>query len=849
MKNPLLKKILPHFIAVVIFLVVSALFCKPILDGNVLNQHDNIGWKGMAQNSFEYNEKNGHYPLWNPNLFSGMPNYQIAMQGKSVMPDMLKIFTLGTPKPINFFFLACICFYILCLILRVRPVIGMLAAIAYAFSTYNPVIIAAGHDTQMQATALMPLILAGLISIYEKKYWLGFALTTYGAYQQIGVNHLQVTYYFFLIAVLVTIAYLVKWIKEKDWKHIGMAGGITIVAALIGLAGNALILKTTSEYAKYTMRGGKDISIDGDSVKAASTKGLDTAYAFEYSLGKAESITFIMPNAFGGFSRNMTGEGSNVVKKLVNKGIPESNAEQVAQSMPKYWGKLYTSGPAYLGVIICLLGLIGFVIVKSPLKWALLSATVLGICMSWGKYFPGFNTFLFEHLPLYNKFRSPPFAQVIPQLTVGISAALAMQQLFFGPKLQKADFRKVLYTVAGLFALLGIIYMMMEYSSPVDGQIAQSISEQAKNDDIGRSVIAGLKADRQAMFGGQLLRALGLSLLAIGTIFAYYKNKIKAIVAVSILFVISSLDIFIVSNSYFSNEKEPYLSEKDDRKLFIPKDDYDAANFKKSQIDDQILKDKDPNFRVFNMPGTETGGPFSESKTSYYHKSVGGYHPAKLRIYQDIIEKYLSAGRPNPSVLNMLNTKYIIVQDPQSGQPGLITNPDVLGNCWLVKNVQVVKDRVAAIQTIGNINLKDTAIVDESFNKLVVQPQWDSASTIRMTKFDNDTIEYEASCNGPQFAVFSEIYYPLGWNAYLDGKKTDYCNVNYILRGLSLPSGKHAVKFVFEPASVKSGTSIMFMASILILIILLGGLYMHFRKELQSLRKMQPGDKYGKGPA
>ena len=830
MKNPLVKKILPHFIAIVIFLVVSALFCKPVLDGNVLNQHDNVGWKGMAQNSFEYKEKNGHYPLWNPNLFSGMPNYQVAMQGKSVMPDMLKIFTLGTPKPISFFFLACICFYILCLVLRIRPVVGMLAAIAYAFSTYNPVIIAAGHDTQMQATALMPLILAGLISIYEKKYWLGFALTTYATYQQIGVNHLQVTYYFFIIAVLITIVYLVKWIKEKDWKHIGIAGGITFVSALIGLAGNALILKTTSEYAKFTMRGGKDITIEGDSVKTANTKGLDTAYAFEYSLGQAESVTFIMPNAFGGFSKNMTGEGSNVVKKLVNKGIPEGSAEQVAQSMPEYWGKLYTSGPAYLGVIICLLGLIGFVIVKSPIKWALLAATILGIAMSWGKYFPGFNTFLFEHLPLYNKFRSPPFAQVIPQLTVGISAALALQQILFGPKLQLADFKKMLYATAGLFTLLAIMYVMIDYSSPYDGQIAQSISEQAKNEDIGRSVIAGLKADRQGLFGGQLLRALGLSLLALGTILAFYKNKITAFVAAIILLVISTLDITIVSKGYFSNDKEPYLSEREDRKLFIPADEYDGANFKKTEIDNQLLKDTDFNFRVFNMAGTETGGPFSESRTSYYHKSVGGYHPAKLRIYQDIIEKYLSSGRPNPDVLNMLNTKYIVVQDPQSGQSGIIQNPDAYGPCWLVKNVQIVKDRVAAIQALGKTNLKDTAIVDESFSKNVVQPQWDSTSSIKMTKFDNDAIEYEANCNGPQFAVFSEIYYPVGWNAYVDGKKTDYANVNYILRGLSIPTGKHAVKFVFEPASVKKGTSIMFMASIVILLVFVGGLFMAWRE-------------------
>ena len=819
MKNPLLKKILPHLLAVVVFLVVSALFCKPVLEGNVLNQHDNVGWKGMAQNAFEYKEKNGHYPLWNPNLFSGMPNYQVAMEGKSVLPDMIRIFTLGMPKPINFFFLACICFYILCLSLRVKPVIGMLGGLAFAFSTYNPVIVAAGHDTQMLATALMPLLLAGIISIYEKKYWLGFALTTYGAYQQIGVNHLQVSYYFFLIVVIITIAYLVKWIKEKDWKHIGLAGGITFISALIGLAGNALILKTTSEYAKFTMRGGKDISIEGDTVKAIKTKGLDTAYAFEYSLGRAESMTFIMPNAFGGYSSNMTGEGSNVAKKLIKKGVPENNAEQVAQSMYRYWGKLYTSGPAYLGVIICLFGLIGFVFIKAPIRWALLAATVLGILMSWGKYLPGFNTFLFEHLPLYNKFRSPAFSQVIPQLTIGISAALALQQLLFGPKLLKDDFKKILYTVAGLFAFLGIMYIIMDYSSPIDGDIARSISEQAKSEELGRAVIAGLKADRQALFGSQLLRALGLSLLALTALFFYFKNKINAVVVAVILLAISTVDILVVSKNYLSEDKEHY----------IPADDYNSANFSKTAIDEQILKDTEPNFRVFNMAGTSSGSTFSESKTSYYHKSVGGYHPAKLRIYQDVIEKYLS-NRLSPAILNMLNTKYIIVQDPQSGQPGLIPNQDAFGPCWLVKNVKVVENRVEAIQALGNTNLKDTAIVDKSFSKNVVQPQWDSTSSIKMTKYDNDAIEYEANCNGPQFAVFSEVYYPVGWNAYLDGKKADYSNVNYILRGLSLPAGKHTVKFVFEPASVKKGTSIMFMASIIIGLVFAGGLFMAWRE-------------------
>ena len=837
MKNPLLKKILPHLVAIIVFLGVSAFFCKPVLDGNVLNQHDIIGWKGMAQNSFEYKEKNGHFPLWNPNLFSGMPNYQVAMQGKSVLPDAVKIFSLGMPKPINFFFLACLCFYILCLALRARPSIAILGGLAFAFSTYNPVVINAGHDTQMLATAFMPLLIAGLICTFEKKYWLGLALTTFATYQQIGVNHLQISYYTLLIAAAITIGYLYTWIRQKDWKHIAVAGGISAIAAIVGLAGNALMLKTTAEYVKYTMRGGKDISIEGDTVKAVKTKGLDTAYAFIYSLGKAESFTLMMPNAFGGGSGEPLSENSHVVDKLTAKGVPEGTAQQVAGSLPKYWGALpYTAGPAYIGVIIFILGLIGFVIVRTPLRWGLLAATLLGILMSWGKNFAGFNTFLFEHLPMYNKFRAPSMAQVIPQFTIAVIAVLALQKLLFEEKSKdvlKADFKKILYTVGGLFALLGIMYLMMDYSSPGDPYSAARLQSMGADEQVARAAIAGMKADRSAMFGGQLLRAFAFGLLLLGTLYCYLKNYIKPIIVAVVFIVVSTIELTMVSKHYLSDEN------------YVPADDFTSTNFTPTAIDQQILKDKDPDFRVFNM----AGDTYNESKTSYFHKSVGGYHPAKLRIYQDVIEKYLSE-RPSPAILNMLNAKYIVVNDPQSNQPGLIPNPDALGTCWLVKNVQVVKDRVTAIQALGNTNLKDTAIVDESFSKSIVQPQWDSTSTIKLTKFDNDVLEYEANCTRPQFAVFSEIYYPLGWNAYVDGKKTDYCNVNYILRGMSIPTGKHTVKFVFEPASVKSGTSIMFIASILILVIFLGGLYMHFRKELQSLRKTQPGSgPYGNNPA
>ena len=409
MKNPLLKKILPHIIAVAVFLIVSLLFCKPALEGNVLNQVDIVGWKGMAQNAFEYKANHGHYPLWNPNLFSGMPNYQTAMEGKSILPNLNLVFTLGLPKPVFFFFIAAICFYIFCIILGIKPAIGILGGLAYAFSTYNPVIISAGHETKMFAIAYMPLLMAGLISTFEKKYWLGLALTTMGSYMEVSVNHVQITYYALLIAFAITLSYLYIWIKKKEWKHMGIAAGITIISAIVGVAGNALTIMTSAEYTPYTMRGGKDISIEGDNVKAIKTTGLDTSYAFEYSLGKAEATVILMPKAFGERSGTSDGrlyaldENSHVVKKLVDRGVPENNAIQLATGLPKYWGGVDgaagTAGPPYIGTIICLLALIGFVVYKNPLRWGLLAITVLGILMAWGKYLPGFNTFLFNHLP------------------------------------------------------------------------------------------------------------------------------------------------------------------------------------------------------------------------------------------------------------------------------------------------------------------------------------------------------------------------------------------------------------------------------------------------------------------
>ncbi len=827
MKQVYIKKALPHFIAILIFLVVSLIFCRPALEGNVLNQHDVLGWKGMAQNAFDYKEQTGEFPLWNPNVFSGMPNYQIIMGGKSVIPDFQKIFSLGLPDPVHQFFIAALCLYILCIVLGLHPVVGILGGLAYAFSTYNPVIISAGHMTKILAIAYMPLLLAGLLLIYTRRYWLGLAVTTLATVMQVSSNHPQISYYLFIIAAAITIAYVITWIRQKEWKHLGISFGLTVMAAAAGIAACSFPFFTAAEYAKATIRGGKSISIEGNNVKTEKTQGLDTSYAFQYSFSTTEPLVALMPNAFGGSSSATLGEDSHVVSELVSKGVPESSAMQVASGLPRYWGGLEsTSGPAYMGAIICILGIVGFVLLRHPLRWALLITSLLGIMMSWGKYFPGFNIFLFENLPAYNKFRAPSMALVILQLTLPLTAILTIQQLFFEKNSRenlKANFKKILYTLGGVTVVLGLLYIAQSYSSAIDNQILHNNWDNSGNDTIGRTILAGMKADRKSLFGAQVFRTIGFIGLIIVILWLFLKNQLKAVAATILLSGTLLIDLMVVDSKYLNEDN------------FQSKEEQVLQNFTKTPIDNEILKDTALSYRVYNAGGDRFSA--SDYKVPPFHKAIGGYHPAKLRLYQDVIERYLYSGLGNEQVLNMLNTKYIIAPNQQNGQQMLMPNPEANGAVWLVKDIKIVADDVAEIQAIGTTNLKDTAVVQQAFSGTIAQPQPDSLASIQLTHFAPDTLDYSYSSATPQFAVFSEVYYPMGWNVYLNGQPTSYVKANYVLRGMSLPAGQHTIRFVFEPAMYKKAKAVSTAGGIAVLFLLISGLGMAFWTNFKKQRK------------
>ncbi|MCO5236515.1 MAG: YfhO family protein [Chitinophagaceae bacterium] len=825
------KAAVPHLIAIGIFLIVAIIYCYPALQGKVLQQSDVIFWKGMAQNSFEYKAQHGHFPLWTTHLFSGMPAYQVAMDANSYLPNLHNVFTLWMPKPIGFFFLACISFYLLSCVVGARPVLGILGGLAFAYASFNVLFVATGHDTKMWTLSYMPGLLAGLLLIYQHKYLTGLAVTAIFATWEIGFNHPQVTYYFFFTALFISIGYLVQWVRKKEWKHLVISFVLAVVGGLIGIANSAVSLLTNSEYAKYTMRGGKTIETQGEEIKTVNTSGLDRDYAFSYSIGKSETLTLFMPGVFGEGTGTHFDENAKLVQNLVEKNVPESQAIQIAQNMPKYWGGMPegTGGTIYIGAIICFLALIGMVVIRDRIKWWILAGAVLAIFMAWGRNFSGFNTLLLDYLPLYNKFRSPNTALIIPQMIFSLLAVMGLQQILFTPngsEILKSSFKKILYTLGALFLVVLLIYFFNDFSGAFDPVLMQAFgSSQDGSNEIGRMVVNAMKDDRKAMFTGNIFRAFLFAALVLGLLYLYLKNKMKAITVVILFIVVNTFDLLLVDSKYLNADN--YL---EDENALV------ADYFTPTAADKQILEDKDPHYRVYNI---STGDPFQGNAaiTSYFHRNIGGYHPAKLRIYQDLIEAQLSKRTPNMDVLNMLDTRYIITPPQQQQQPaGIYKNDQALGAAWFIKHIQYVDDPVAEIKALDQFGPQDTAIIQNSYKTIAGDsPVPDSSAVITLVSYDNDEIKYATQSARPQFAVFSEVYYPAGWNAYLDGKKTDYAKVNYVLRGMPVPAGKHEIVFRFEPASYTNGQKLVYMGNVLFYLTMAGGLFSFWKRRKEKI--------------
>lgn len=821
------SKIVPHLVAVTSFVVLALIFCKPALDGKVLQQSDIMHWKGMSKDIQDYRDThNGVAPLWTINMFSGMPGYQIATNNNNVVSYLATdIFSLFIPKPFRFFILACLGFYFLGIVLRVNPWIAMIGAIGYAYATYDPVIVGVGHDTKMLSIAYLPAALGGLIMIFDGRYWLGAAFTALFTSILVYQNHYQIVYYFLLVVGFMTIAHTIQWVKQGRVKHMLTAFSFALVAGLLGVLVNAVMLFTTYDYSKATIRGGQ-ASLNLDSTARKTNKGgLDTGYAFLYgSYGRAETMTLLIPDMYGGSLRPL-GEDSKLVEVMQEKNLPPDFSNQLYSYIPSYWGNQPGhSGPVYLGAVICFLFVFGMFYVRSPHKWWLFAITILAILMSWGKNLAGFNTFLFEHLPMYNKFRAPAMILIIPQLSFAFLGILALQQALYGDDKHEYIWSKLKnagFTMAGIFLLAIMFYFSFDYKTDSDRALQQQLTQIMNNDpSAAKDIINAAASDRKSIFGKDLARSIFFAGAAFFIIVLYTRNKLKAQYVVIGLLLLTTLDLLPVGKRYLGNDN------------FLEPEENDAS-FAPTSADQLILQDKEQNYRVFNL----TQSPFNDAITSYHHQSVGGYHAAKLSIYQDLIENQLSKQPMNMEVLNMLNTKYFIVPD-SSGRPVVQQNPGALGSAWLVKSIRFVKDPAAEMNALNDFRSGDEAVVQERFRAdIPFQPVADSTASVKLEKNDNDIVTYTFKSATNQFAVFSEVYYDRGWKAFIDGKEAPIVKTDYVLRGLAVPAGQHNIEFRFEPKSYIMGKRITGISQIILLLFFVAGVFMEYRKRKTVAQK------------
>lgn len=816
--KPLLKKVLTHCGIIVFFFIIAAAYMSPALDGRVIMQGDTIKADAMAKEQRDFHDKTGDYALWNSSMFSGMPGYQVTSSpSPSIFVKIREVFTfkhIGYSRNIGIVFVYLLGFYLALIAIGVSPWLSLLGALAFGLGSYNIIIIEAGHITKAVALSLFAPILAGMILTFKKKYVWGGILFTLALGMQISCNHIQITYYTMIAAIFLGLAYLVYAIKDKVFKPFLISVAVLVVGSAIAVGGNARLLFVNQEYAKYTMRGGGDITVtpedlykDGETKSIAATNGLDLDYAFNWSYGKGETYTILVPGAYGGGSGEKVDTDSEFYKNFRQK------------QAPLYWGdQPFTSGPVYFGAIIVFLFVLGLFVVKGADRWWLLIATILAILMSWGKNLMGFNEFLFNNLPLYNKFRTPSMSLVIANVCMVFMAILALKNIF--DKENPTDRKKLnlgLYVSTGVTA--GIILLMMlcsgsmSFSGASDTQMASQYGNQWQYiQDI-------LVKDRKALFMSDSWRSLAFIVLSAAALWLYINQKIKKSgIIIGILAVLVLVDMWGVDRRYLDDSN--FVSAK---RIQLKPTATDQM------LDQYAAQFKDEDYRVFDL----SVNTFNDSYPSAFHHQIGGYNAAKLRRYQDIIDFYLSR-HINSNVLNMLNARYVVVPS-QDGQPNIQRNPQALGNAWFVNECQMVEDANAEIIALNTLNPADTAIVNKEFASMIQGKnlERDSNSVIVMEHqkpYNPDYLVYKTKTTKDQLAVFSEVYYAPDWRAYIDGKPAEYFRANYILRAMVIPAGEHKIEFRNEAPRLHKLDKVTLLFSIIFVVVVAGSLFFYYRK-------------------
>ncbi|UFH46146.1 YfhO family protein [Flavobacterium galactosidilyticum] len=799
-----LNKFYPHALAIFGFVLVSVIYFYPVLQGKQISQSDIVQYTGMAKEQNDFRATDNVEPFWTNSAFGGMPTYQLGAKYPhdyiGAIDDVLRFL----PRPADYLFLYFLGFYGLMLVLKIDPLKAFFGALAFGLSTYMIIILGVGHNAKAHAIAYMPMVIAGFILVFRKKYILGGLITLFATALEISANHFQMTYYLLIFLLILCAYFIYQQVKEKDYKAMLYSFGTLAIAGFFAIGANATNLLATTEYADFSIRGKSELTFNPNGSKNETTSAMSRDYITEYSYGIMESFNLIAPRIFGGSNNEAVGKDSHMFEFMISQGVPEAQATDFVSGMPTYWGdQPIVAAPAYIGAVVFFLAVLALFIDKRKIKYVFLAGSLVALVLSWGKNFPLVTNFFIDYIPLYDKFRAVSSIQVVLELCFPVLAIMGLQSFF---QLDKKSQLKALYETAilglGIIIILFLSKSMFSFSGGNDAAYRESY---------GPAFVDALKLDRMSLYSADLLRSAFFMLITAGVLWFAMKDKLAQKTAIIIVGVIMVSDLFFVDKNYVSAKDFVRGSE-----VTMP--------FQETPSDEQILRDTS-NYRVFEV------GDIMGARASYFHKSIGGYSAVRPRRMQQLIDYQIV--KSNIEVLSMLNVKYVIQRDKE-GKEFPTTNPDANGNAWFVSQVKLVTTPDEEMKALDSLDSKNVAIVNEKEFIISVKAfAKDSSATITLDSYKPNHLIYKSNNANEGLAVFSEMYYKNGWNAYIDGKKSDHIRVDYVLRGLQIPAGKHTIEFKFEPQVIKTGSTITLVSGFGILLLLIGGVYFERKKQVK----------------
>lgn len=820
----ILEKYYPHLAAIAGFVIISLIYFYPVLQGKEIFQSDIAQYTGMAREQNEFRATEHAEPYWTNSAFGGMPTYQLGANYPHDYISLLDDAIRFLPRPADYLFLYFFGFYILLLVLKADPLKAFFGALAFGFSTYLIVILGVGHNAKAHAIGYMPLVVAGVVLVFRRRYVVGGLLTLFASALEINANHFQMTYYLLVLLLPIAIFYLYKYIKDREYRPLLIAIGTFAVAAIMAIGANAANLMATAEYTNFSMRGKSELTFNPDGTPNTTTSAMKYDYITEYSYGIAESFNLIAPRLFGGGNGEVLGPDSEVYKYAIQQGASDEEAQQFSSQLPVYWGEQpIVAAPAYIGAVVFFLAIMALYSDRRKIKYAFLAGAILSLLLSWGKNFAPLTNFFIDYIPLYDKFRAVSSIQVVLELCFPVLAVMGLQSFFDEREDRKPILWKSAATALGTIVLLFLAKGMFNFAGMHDDSLTGS--------EAGRVILDALKADRKSLYSADLLRSAFLISVSAVALWLFVKNRISRNTAIIIVGVIMVGDLFFVDKKYVKADEHTFVSPLQVQQPFQP-----------TPADTQILKDSG-HFRVYEIFGRLQG------RTSYFHNSVGGYSAVRPRrmdqlfeyqiennlntLFQAIDTATFSLKRDNP-VLDMLNVKYLIVQT-QDGRSVPIINPHTLGNAWFVSSLRKVGSADDEMKALSKTDLRHVAIVNSADSKIREQNfAADSLATISIGLYKPNHITYKTNNPNEGLAVFSEIYYPKGWKSYIDGKEVPHFRADYTLRAMQIPAGKHTIEFKFEPSVVKTGGMISLASCVLIALLLGGGIYFETRRKSTS---------------